>query len=118
MPQDTIPFNSSLIYNLLYVKPDTSVSEVYKAYDAVRIHDKILSFPDSYETAIEERGLRLSSGEKQRVSYYPFGFSFRERYQFTKRGTIKITIARAILRKPQILLLDKATASQDSRTER
>jgi ABC-type multidrug transport system fused ATPase/permease subunit len=67
VPQDTILFNSSILYNLHYANPDATLEEVYEACRAASIHDKILSFPDGYETKVGERGLRLSGGEKQRV---------------------------------------------------
>lgn len=69
VPQDTILFNDTLLYNLLYARPDATMEEVYAACRAASIHDRILSFPDGYETKVGERGLRLSGGEKQRVSH-------------------------------------------------
>ncbi|KAF2179235.1 putative transport protein [Zopfia rhizophila CBS 207.26] len=95
VPQDTILFNTSILYNLQYAKPDATPEEVYQACRAASIHDRILSFPEGYETMVGERGLRLSGGEKQRIA-----------------------IARAILKNPQIILLDEATASLDSHTEK
>ncbi|KAK8013420.1 hypothetical protein PG991_009013 [Apiospora marii] len=95
VPQDTVLFNDTLMYNIMYAKPEATEEEVYAACRAANIHDKILSFPEGYETSVGERGLKLSGGEKQRVS-----------------------IARTFLRSPQILLLDEATASLDSQTER
>ncbi|OTA92432.1 hypothetical protein M434DRAFT_21883 [Hypoxylon sp. CO27-5] len=95
VPQDTILFNDTLMYNLIYSKPNATEEEVYSACKAASIHDKILNFPAGYETTVGERGLKLSGGEKQRVS-----------------------IARTFLRSPQILMLDEATASLDSQTER
>lgn len=68
VPQDTVLFNSSILYNLLYANPDTTMDEVYAACRSASIHERILSFPDGYETKVGERGLRLSGGEKQRVS--------------------------------------------------
>ncbi|KAI1422006.1 putative transport protein [Xylaria sp. FL1777] len=95
VPQDTILFHESIMYNLLYARPNATEDEVYEACKAASIHEKIMAFPMRYETTVGERGLKLSGGEKQRIS-----------------------IARAILRSPQILLLDEATASLDSATER
>ncbi|KAI1176304.1 P-loop containing nucleoside triphosphate hydrolase protein [Nemania sp. FL0916] len=95
VPQDTILFHETIMYNLIYARPDTTEEEVYEACRFASIHDKILSFPQGYATIVGERGLKLSGGEKQRIS-----------------------IARAILRRPKILLLDEATASLDSSTER
>ncbi|OAL70263.1 ABC heavy metal transporter [Trichophyton violaceum] len=95
VPQDAILFNDTVLYNLLYARPEATMEQVYEACRAASIHDRIMSFPDGYETKVGERGLRLSGGEKQRI-----------------------TIARTFLRSPQILLLDEATASLDSQTER
>ena len=67
VPQETMLFNDSLMYNLLYSKPSATEQEVYEACAAASIHDKILAFPEAYDTNVGERGLRLSGGEKQRV---------------------------------------------------
>ena len=69
VPQDTILFNSSILYNLQYSKPGASLEEVYAACKSASIHERILSFPEGYETKVGERGLRLSGGEKQRVCF-------------------------------------------------
>ncbi|PGH09255.1 hypothetical protein GX51_00697 [Blastomyces parvus] len=94
VPQDTVLFNETLMYNLKYANPAATDEEVYAACRAASIHDKILAFPDGYQTKVGERGLRLSGGEKQRVA-----------------------IARTIIKDPRIILLDEATAALDTETE-
>jgi len=94
VPQDTILFNETLMYNLRYANQEATDEEIYNACRAASIHDKILTFPDGYQTKVGERGLRLSGGEKQRVA-----------------------IARTILKDPRIIMLDEATAALDSETE-
>lgn len=94
VPQDTILFNETLMYNLQYANPEATEEDVHEACRAAAIHDRIMSFPDGYNTKVGERGLRLSGGEKQRVA-----------------------IARTILKKPKIIMLDEATSALDGETE-
>ncbi|KAL9601810.1 MAG: hypothetical protein Q9219_002300 [cf. Caloplaca sp. 3 TL-2023] len=94
VPQDTVLFNESLMYNLKYANPAATDEEVFAACRAASIHEKILGFPDGYNARVGERGLKLSGGEKQRVA-----------------------IARTIIKDPRIILLDEATAALDSETE-
>ena len=95
VPQDTVLFNDSIYYNILYGRPDATREEVEAAAKAAHIHDRILGFPDGYETEVGERGLKLSGGEKQRVA-----------------------IARALLKNPAILIFDEATSALDSKSEK
>ncbi|XP_046747696.1 ATP-binding cassette sub-family B member 6 [Diprion similis] len=95
VPQDTVLFNNTIKYNIQYGKIDAPEADVIAAAKNADIHERILSFPDAYETMVGERGLRLSGGEKQRVA-----------------------IARTILKSPTIVLLDEATSALDTQTER
>lgn len=121
VPQDTVLFNATIMYNLLYANPNATPEDVYEACKAANIHDRILNFPDQYETKVGERGLKLSGGERQRVSSInSTHFSCvicRELCGLTRRFS-QIAIARAILKDARILLLDEATASLDTHTER
>lgn len=95
VPQDTVLFNDNIRDNIRYGRISASDQEVEEAAVAADIHDKIMAFPDGYDTQVGERGLKLSGGEKQRVA-----------------------IARTILKAPQIILLDEATSALDTQTER
>ncbi|EPJ44829.1 MAG: putative multidrug export ATP-binding/permease protein [Osedax symbiont Rs2] len=95
VPQDTVLFNDSIYYNIIYGKEGASREEVEAAAKAAKIHDFILQLPDGYDTTVGERGLKLSGGEKQRVG-----------------------IARTMLKNAPILLLDEATSALDTQTER
>ena len=95
VPQDTVLFNDTILYNIRYGRWDASSEEIEEAAKFAQIDRFIKSLPDGYETSVGERGLKLSGGEKQRVA-----------------------IARTILKAPPILVLDEATSALDSFTER
>ena len=95
VPQDTVLFNDTILYNIRYGRPDATDEEVHDAARAAHIHEFISSLPNQYETQVGERGLKLSGGEKQRVA-----------------------IARALLKNPRILIFDEATSALDSRSEK
>jgi ABC-type transport system involved in Fe-S cluster assembly fused permease/ATPase subunit len=94
VPQDTILFNDTIGYNIAFGKPGCSQEEIEAAARLAHLHDLIMALPDRYETRVGERGVKLSGGEKQRVS-----------------------IARAAIKRPRIYVFDEATSSLDSRTE-
>ena len=93
--QEPFLFHGTIAENISYGRPDASMDEIIEAAIAANAHDFILGKPDGYDTLVGERGSRLSGGEKQRIS-----------------------IARAILHNPRILILDEATSSVDVETER
>uniref|UniRef100_A0A0E0A4F3 ABC transporter B family member 25, mitochondrial n=1 Tax=Oryza glumipatula TaxID=40148 RepID=A0A0E0A4F3_9ORYZ len=94
VPQDTVLFNDTIKHNIQYGRLSATDEEVYDVARRAAIHDTIMNFPDKYNTVVGERGLKLSGGEKQRVS-----------------------IARVFLKEPSILLCDEATSALDSTTE-
>jgi ATP-binding cassette, subfamily B, bacterial len=93
--QETYLFHASVRENLRFAKPDATDEEVEDAARAAQIHELIATLPEGYETVVGERGYRFSGGEKQRIA-----------------------IARTILRNPRVLVLDEATSSLDTQTER
>jgi ATP-binding cassette, subfamily B, heavy metal transporter len=95
VPQDTVLFNDTILYNIAYGRPGASRAEIEEAARLARIHDFVAGLPDGYDSMVGERGLKLSGGEKQRVA-----------------------IARVILKAPEILIFDEATSALDTKTER
>ena len=92
--QDTYLFNGTILENLLYAKEDATLEEIENACKVANIYDFIVTLPDKFNTVVGNRGLKLSGGEKQRVS-----------------------IARVVLKNPKVLILDEATSSLDSISE-
>jgi ATP-binding cassette subfamily B protein len=93
--QETYLFHTSVKQNLLYGKPEATQEEIEAAARAAFIHERIMEMPDRYDTIVGERGYRMSGGEKQRLA-----------------------IARVVLKDPRILILDEATSSLDTTSER
>ena len=94
VPQETVLFSGTVRDNIRYGKPEASEEEVIAAAKAAQAHDFIMHLPNQYDTRVEERGVNLSGGQKQRIA-----------------------IARALLLKPSILILDDSTSSVDVETE-
>ena len=94
VPQETVLFSGTVADNIRYARPSAGEEEVIAAAQAAQAHDFILRLPQGYESRVEERGVNLSGGQKQRIA-----------------------IARALLAKPRILILDDSTSSVDVETE-
>ena len=94
VPQDPILFNASIMENIRYARPSAADEEIFPACQAAAIHEKILTFPETYQTNVGEQGVKLSGGEIQRLA-----------------------IARIFLKDPAILVLDEATSAVDTNTE-
>lgn len=95
VPQDTVLFNETIGYNIGFGKYKSTMQEIEHAAKIAHLHDFIMGLPEKYDTKVGERGVKLSGGEKQRVS-----------------------IARAAIKRPNIYVFDEATSSLDSKTER
>lgn len=94
VPQDHFLFSAKISENIAFANPEVTREEIYEAARIANIHEDILQFTDGYETVVGERGVSLSGGQKQRIS-----------------------IARALMMKPEVLILDDSLSAVDAKTE-
>ena len=95
MPQDGFLFSASIRDNIKFYQPGATDEDMVRAAKLASVHDDIMAFPDGYDTQVGERGTHLSGGQKQRIA-----------------------LARALIRNPQLLILDDTLSAVDNHTER
>ena len=95
VPQEPVLFNAAIVDNILIARPDASLDQVRRAAEMAHATEFIDALPQGYDTVVGERGIKLSGGQKQRIA-----------------------LARALLRDPEVLILDEATSSLDTESER